>query len=297
MICFFNYDKVHLLPLKFYLIILLITFCEYSYSQSPGNVYNPGVYSECNPSTIYKKFYSRPVNIDTLVKPLAIKGQRVWRIIDLKDIEAQKIFTSNVSCEFLDLFEVIKFGILTGKISAYNSEKFNDNVKQDKIFIKKLQTILTLKDSVVETVFDSDGNPEQVKKNIDRQLNSKDLVGYLFCEDWFFDKQWSQLDKRLVYLAPIYKNQKTQAEYPLFYLNFSECRDLLSSFKAINTRTTVSYSYDQLILSHQYPAFIIKASNVFNRKINDYKRGTDVIDEQSGSQKKLHSSESDLFDH
>ena len=62
------------------------------YSQSPGNVYNPGAYSECNPSAIYKKFYSRPINLDTLVKPLAVLGQRVWRIIDLKEIEAQKVF-------------------------------------------------------------------------------------------------------------------------------------------------------------------------------------------------------------
>ena len=283
--------------LKFQLIIALVIFCGSLYSQSPGNVYNPGTYSECNPQSIYKKFYKRPINLDTLVKPQALSGQRVWRIIDLKEIEAQKVFTPNNTCEYLDLFEVLKFGVLTGKVNAYSSEKFDDNVKKEKIYIKKLQTMLTFKDSLTETIYDSDGNPEVVKKNIDRQLNSKDLVGYLFCEDWYFDKHWAQLDKRLIYFAPIYKDQKLETEYPLFYFSFNECRDLLSSFKAINLRTTDPYSYERLILSHQYPSFVVKASNVFNRKINDYKRGTDVIDEHEGSLKKLHNSESDLFDH
>jgi hypothetical protein len=101
----------------------------------------------------------------------------------------------------------------------------------------------------------------------------------------------------MIYISPIYKNEKKQIEYPLFYLYYNECRDLLSSFKVINKRTTESLSYDEFILSHQYPAFVVKTNNVFNRTINEYKKGVDVEDENNRSLKRLHNSESDLFEH
>ena len=266
------------------------------YSQ-PG-ILTPGSYTNSSKiAACYKAFYKAPVKFDTLNRVNSVNAQRVWRIIDFKEQATKSLFTTTKSCEYTDLFEVFKFGVLSGQINAFSSDKFDENALKYKIEIAQFLSLITLKDTVIETEFDAEGNETNRKKIIDRQLNSSDLAGFLFCEDWFFDNHWSQLDKRMLYICPIFKNEKKQTEYPLFYFYYNECRELLSSFKAINKRSTETFSYDELILSHQYPAFVVKTTNTFNRTITEYKKGTDIEGEHDKSLKNLHNSESDLFDH
>ncbi len=270
--------------------------CELMYSQ-PG-VLTPGSYTNSSKiAACYKVFYKAPVRFDTLKRVNSVNAHRVWRIIDFKEPATKALFSTSKSCEYTDLFEVFKFGVLSGQVNAFSSDKFDKNALKYKIDISQFLSLITFKDTVIETEFDSDGNPTDTKKIIERQLNSNDLAGFVFCEDWFFDNHWSQLDKQMLYICPIFKNEKKQTEYPLFYFYFNECRELLSSFKAINKRSTETFSYDELILSHQYPAFVIKTTNVFNRTITEYKKGTDIEGEHDKSLKMLHNSESDLFDH
>lgn len=266
------------------------------YSQ-PG-VLTPGSYTNNSKlAACYKVFYKAPVRFDTLNRTRSVNTQRVWRIIDFKEQATKALFTANKSCEYTDLFEVLKFGILSGQVNAFSSDKFDENALNHKIDIAQFLNLITFKDTVTETEFDSEGNSSVTKKIIDRQLNSSDLAGFLFCEDWFFDNHWSRLDKRMLYICPIFKNEKKQTEYPLFYLYYNECRELLGSFKALNKRSAEPFSYDELILSHQYPAFVVKTTNTFNRTITEYKKGTDIEGEHDKSLKNLHNSESDLFDH
>lgn len=282
---------------KTYLILLFVVIYELAFSQVPGNIFDPHSYSKCNATTRYKAFYKSPLKLDTLIKPQSLIAKRVWRFIDFKEIETKRLFTPNKSCEYLDFFEILKFGIVTGKINAFTTDKFGENALKYKIEIKKCLSLLTFKDTVTETIFDSDGNSKISKNIVEREINSNDLAGYMFCEDWFFDSHWSQLDKRMVFICPILKNEKTQTEHPLFYLYYNECRELFSSFKAINMRTLEPFTYDQFILSHLYPSFVVKTSNVFNRTISEFKKGADVEDEHNNSLRYLHNSESDLFGH
>ena len=280
---------------KTYLLIFVIAS---NLLHSQGGVFNPGSYSNSTKiAACYKVFYKAPVKFDTLNASKNLNAQRVWRIIDFKEPATKILFTHNKLCEYIDLFEILKFGILSGKINAFSSDKFDANALKYKIEINHFLTLITLKDTLTETVFDSDGNSSISKKVTERQLNSDDLAGFLFCEDWFFDSHLSKLDKRMVYISPIFKNEKNQTEYPLFYFYYNECRELLSSFKASNKKTTEPISYDEFILTHQYPAFVTKTSNLFNRTITEYKKGTDIEGEHDNSLKKLHNSESDLFDH
>lgn len=280
---------------KTYLILFLVVIYEFSYSQVTGNVFGPGSANKCSATTRYKAFYKSPVKLDTLIEPQSLVTKRVWRFIDFKEIETKKLFAPNKSCEFLDLFEILKFGIVTGKINVFFSDKFDKNALKNKIDIKNCLSLLTFKDTITETIFDADGNSTISKKLIEREINSTDLAGYMFCEDWFFDTHWSQLDKRMIFICPIIKNEKKQTEHPLFYLYYNECRELLSSFKAVNLRTLEPFTYDEFILSHLYPSFVVKTSNVFNRTISEFKKGADVEGEQNSSLRTLHNSESDLF--
>ncbi|MFO0479662.1 MAG: hypothetical protein ACK50L_12935 [Bacteroidota bacterium] len=278
-----------------YISLFAISFFKI-YSQNTAGTYDTYDY-KCNVGSVYKKFYSAPLNFDSITKPHPVNGQRVWRAIDLSDKGAKKFFTNNISCEFIDLFEILKFGVLTGKVNAFSSDKFGDDIFKFKIDRAKLNTMLTFKDTVADIIFNAEGNQVVTKTLVERQLNSDDLVGYLFCEDWYVDRHFSNLQKRIVYFCPIYKNHKTSKEYPLFYLYYEECRDLLSSFKALNLRTLEPITFDQFILSHKYPSFFIKSSNIFDRKFTDYRRGTDIEDDQENTLKELHNKEADLFGH
>ena len=132
------------------------------YSQ-PG-ILTPGSYSNSSKiAACYKVFYKAPVKFDTLKRERSANTQRVWRIIDFKEQATKALFTANKSCEYTDLFEVFKFGILSGQVNAFSSDKFDKNVLKYKIDASYFLSLITLKDTVTETEFDSEGNSKNMK--------------------------------------------------------------------------------------------------------------------------------------
>lgn len=279
-----------------YVAILFYCLCPCLVLSQSG-VNEPGKYAPVSKiESCYKTFYKKPERLDTLSAPKGAVSYRIWRIIDLKDPAAKTLFTRSKGCDNVPLFEILKFGILSGMINAFDTDVFDGSLKH-RVAIQKLKTMLMLTDTVNEKVFDAGGNETSQQVVRKKEMGSEDLAGFLICEDWYFDTHWSKLDKRLISISPVAKDQKTLKETPLFYIYFNECRDLLGSFKAVSSDALEPVSYDEFFLKHKYPSFVVKKNNIFNRSINEYKKGKDTELEHDETLKKLHSTESDLFDH
>ena len=223
-------------------------------------------------------------------------SQRIWRIIDLKSPGNQCLHTTNPRyCEF-DLWEIFKFGLKTGKINAFRSDNFGA-AKINLIPNKEALNMIRVHDTLTEMVYDSEGNETKTQKIRDEDISSKDLSGYIVCEDWYFDSHWAKADKRIVCIAPIYFDEKQQKEKPLFYLYYNECRNLLGSYKVPYSDPKDSLSYDVLFLKRKFEFYVMKRNNVFDRSLNDYTKGKHVEYESDKAIRELLNKDFDQFDH
>ena len=103
----------------------------------------------------------------------------------------------------------------------------------------------------------------------------KDIVYYWIEEEIFFDKRRSKLDFRYVSITPVVKDAKGAGnlELPTFY--FPEIRHLLANHKIFPLDGNIAQrmSFDEFFHRKLFASNIVKESNVYDRKIQDYLRG------------------------
>jgi gliding motility associated protien GldN len=258
-------------------LILFAGFISVSFAQkTPGVETNPKNYKVHFLESSYKRFYHPPKPMDTLVRPDVAVVQTLWRIIDINQVDNKMVFYGYSPKKLVDLFEIIKFGLLTGRINAFTNEKFSKAEHTALPLSEVRKRIFLAPDSVEERIYDADGNETVVKKLKEGELTSSDLQGYILKEDWYIDKHWGKTDRRITGICPVFYDKVTGHSQPLFWLYYNECRQLFSSFEAKNTYTDDRITFDELFFAKHFYSVIYKSSNVFDRNINSYKIGQDV---------------------
>lgn len=284
--------------IKLRLKYLAVFICIYNLIIAQGGVDEPGKYKPVSNHYLnkyYKRFYKAPKPYDTLVKPQGALTTSIWRIIDVNQGENKYIFYGNSKTQMVDLFEIIKFGLITGKINAFRNEEFS-NYKKNIIPISELNNMLMGKpDTIVETFFDSDGIESTSKRVEQNEVSTANLEGFVLKEDWYMDKHFGKVDKRIIGLCPVVIDKQTNTSKPLFWLFYNECRQLFASFEAKNNTPDVRISFDELFLKRNFNSVISKHSNVFDRKISAYKIGQDTYFENEEFNAKLNSKDFDFF--
>jgi gliding motility associated protien GldN len=136
-------------------------------------------------------------------------------------------------------------------------------------------------------------------------LDSKDIVQYRLKEDWFFDKERSVLDVRILGIAPVvYKievnattGQKTIVGLEeKYWLYFPHCRYILNNYFVYNEQNDAQWmSFDDLFWKRQFNSTIYKESNVFDRKIDSYRTGVDALMESEKITEEIRLFEHDVW--
>jgi len=152
------------------------------------------------------------------------------------------------------------------------------------------------------------------KDNKIMYIASNSIFGYNIKEDWFFDKQRSVLDRRIISIAPlarftvdleentvergdllvydkegksfVYSKEETgfveytdtYEERELFWLYFPELRNVIVNYFVYNDKSDAQWmSFDDLFWKRQFSAQIYKTTDKFDRDIEDYKYGVDAL--------------------
>jgi gliding motility associated protien GldN len=139
---------------------------------------------------------------------------------------------------------------------------------------------------------------------------SEDIVEYRLKEDWFFDKERSQLDCRILGIAPVVYadnelkfipnanpgNKVITSKKILFWLYFPHCRFVLVNYNIYNPKNDAQWmSFDDLFNKRQFNSTIYKQSNTFDRTIDTYKAGVDALFESQRITEELRNFEHDLW--
>lgn len=132
---------------------------------------------------------------------------------------------------------------------------------------------------------------------------SKDIIQYRLKEDWFFDKERSVLDVRIIAIAPVVNeieiqggNKTITGTKELFWLYFPHCRFVFNNYLVYNEHNDAQWmSFDDLFWKRRFNATVYKESSVFDRKIETYRTGIDALMESEKIKEEMRTIEHDVW--
>lgn len=228
-------------------------------------------------------------------------SKRIWRVIDLREkINLPFYYPEYDLPDRIALFQVIKRGIYTGEIkSAFEYDPFTNEsgAPMNLTSLKKAMTTrIEVKDSLGYPVADEFGNPVMQADTI----QPNDIVQYFIKEDWFFDKQRSVMDVRIISIAPVIEVTDELGDFrgykPLFWLYYSDCKNYFSKFKVYNSSNDADRrNFDEVFQKRLFSSYIKMESNVYNRPISSYVQGMEAMMEAERIKNQIFEFEQNLW--
>ena len=207
-------------------------------------------------------------------------SKRVWRTLDLREkFNHPLYFPESPTMERKSLFDIIKQGLLDGVIHGYANPVMDDEFKV-KMNKAEIDSMFNSVDSVPVENPNAPGTYMNVAVPI--EINSNMIKQYWMKEDWYFDRQRSVMDVRIIGLCPL--REKTDPStneiigyVPLFWVYFPECRQLFANSEVYNTKNDAQRcSADDVFMKRMFSSFVNKESNVYDRSIVAYASGLDA---------------------
>ena len=133
---------------------------------------------------------------------------------------------------------------------------------------------------------------------------SKDIVQYRIKEDWFFDKQRSVLDVRILAIAPVVYEEEEDSQgqksisgtKELFWLYFPHCRFVFNNYFVYNESNDAQWmSFDDLFWKRRFNSVIYKESNIHDRMIESFQIGADALFESQRITNEIRNIEHDVW--
>lgn len=222
--------------------------------------------------------------------------RRIWRIIDLREkINLPLYYPISNDVNGLRSLTNVLYKAVTEEVSlrVYSSSVDDFSIEITPGDVKKLteksyeKTIPSMLDPTIDTtiVVSESFSPNRVKK-------------LLIKEEWFFDRQRSVLDVRILGISPLYEqDDKEKGDQPLFWVYFPEARTLLAKYDVFNrSNPTERRSFDDIFWKRQFSSYIIKEENVYDRSINEYRKGMDALLESNRIKEEITIFEHDLWE-
>lgn len=260
---------------KLVAVLILLSVTKGLAQQSilqPGD-YNDGIYVKENANNRRFIPYTHLREADVAWE------KRVWRRIDLREKQNQPLYypVTNVTSRISFIQTVLKY-ILNGSIGAFKDEEFL--VPFEKAEIKG--KLVLQSDSIETEEFDAEGNAITVKKlpPADSTWIFENFCGLDIKEDWFFDKQKSVLEVRIIALgvSVLIKGKEDLGCNNLFYIYFPACRPYFAKHEVYNTKNdSERRTFEDIFWKRQFASTVVKETNVYDRNIEDYSKGIDAL--------------------
>ena len=226
--------------------------------------------------------------------------RRVWRRVDLREkINHPFYFPEKAEQGRKSLFDVIKESILNdGTLTAYDGPLGDDDMFTRRMTPDEVRGLL----SKVDTVYSENlltGEMEQQLVPLD--VKSTDVKWYEIKEEWFFDRQRSVREVRIIGICPMLaKKDELTGEFrglkKLFWIYYPEARYVFVKSEVFNRANDVERrTYEDIFWKRQFGSYIIKMSNVYNRSIDQYKKGLDALLEAEDLKQTIFRMEHDLW--
>lgn len=216
--------------------------------------------------------------------------KRVWRIIDVRE-------KMNLPFAYPEepFFRLLSDAASKGEMPVYSvdDDKFTKRLSTDDVLsmLSKADTIVT---------FDPETYEEKVQI-VRNDINWMDVKRFRIKEVWFFDKETSTMQVRILGIAPLIDVKDSEGNFryekAMFWVYYPQARELFARHRVFtmggNTNATISW--EDLFEMRYFASYIIKESNVYDRRIEDYARGVDALWESDRIKNQIFNYEHDLW--
>lgn len=215
--------------------------------------------------------------------------KRIWRVIDTR--EKMNLPFSYPERPF---FTILMDAAKSGEITVYSTE---DDKFSNPFTTEEVKSIGASRDTIYVTDPETYETTMQVVTN---ELNPEEIMRYRIKEVWFFDLETSTLQVRILGIAPMIDNKDDNGnfrfEQPLFWVYYPEARKVLAHERVFNFYNDASpMSWEDLFEMRFFSSYIWKESNVYNRRIQDYVSGVDILLESDRIKSEIFNFEHDLW--
>jgi gliding motility associated protien GldN len=219
--------------------------------------------------------------------------KRIWRIIDVRE-------KMNLPFTYPEdpFFKILSDAATKGDLPVYSTDE--DGAK----FKKRLSTddvlsMLSKTDTVV--TFDPETYEEKVQI-VRNDINWEDVKRFRIKEVWFFDKETSTLQVRILGIAPMIDVRDNEGNFrfekPMFWVYYPHARELFARHRVFTTggNNNATISWEDLFEMRYFASYIYKESNVYDRKIEDYiPPSVDMLMESERIKNEIFNFEHDLW--
>ena len=243
-------------------------------------------------------------------------SRKIWREIDLREKMNHPFYypENDGQAHTIDdrrsLIDVIYSAILEGSITAYGNAVLDDEFREPMTQedIKQIggaeEKILTRTDWDA-VALGADPEEAKITEAVKIPFNRNTVKKWRLKEEWFFDKQRSVMDVRIIGLAPLQEGRDELTEEldgtfnPLFWVHFPEARKILINAEVFNLvkNNAERRTYDDIFWKRMFASTIIKESGVMDRRINEYMVGLDALLEAERIKTEIFNIEHDLWEY
>jgi gliding motility associated protien GldN len=133
------------------------------------------------------------------------------------------------------------------------------------------------------------------------KFNPSDVKRFRIKEDWFFDKQRSVMEVRILGICPVRDNFDEKGLFraydPLFWIYFPEARPVFAKAEVFNrNNSSARKTYDDIFWKRMFTSYVYKEDNVYDRRISDYSTGVDALMEAERVKNDLFTFEHNLWE-
>jgi len=136
---------------------------------------------------------------------------------------------------------------------------------------------------------------------IQTEFNAMDVKRIRIKEDWFFDKQRSMMEARVLGICPVRDNLDENGNFrgyeTLFWVYYPEARETFAKAEVYNPNNDAQrLTYDDVFWKRIFHSTVYKESNRFDRRISEYATGIDALLESERINRDLHQYEHDFWE-
>jgi gliding motility associated protien GldN len=159
----------------------------------------------------------------------------------------------------------------------------------------------------VEEIQQEDGTYEEREVSIGPQ--TRQIKQVMVKEMWYFDRNYSKLDVRILGICPIrqYADEDMESDegeggavvkQQAFWVYFPEARDLLAQYEVFNPYNDAQRrSFDDIFIKRHFGSYIVRESNVHNnRSIDSYTVGKEAVLESERIEQEIFNWEQDVWE-
>lgn len=244
----------------------------------------------------------KPMPLPTVREADVFWSQQIWRIIDLREKMNQRLYYPSVEIDGkINLINLLLNGIKNSQITPYDASLDDDfKVPMSYEQVKESFGAQTTQEEKID--FDTG---ERTMVTVQGEIRPNEIKQYMVKEEWYFDKQTSTLNVRIIGICPIREFVNTGdasgevRRQKLFWVYYPEARPLLSTNIVLNQYNPAQQmSFDDLFVKRLFNSYIVTEENVYNnRNISAYLSGKEAMLESKRIEEKIFNFEQDLWEY